>query len=99
MEQGGYQRWCWNQLLTRFKQGLSNGIWWDSLTLEKEVRRRRPEWTGERWSNGLTQASIALDRAVSAWKSKSNPAAFPRFHKKKGDGVTCSRTLSRLVMR
>ena len=76
-------------MLARFKQGMANGIWWDSGTLEKELRRQRPEWTGERWSNGITQSARSLDRAVTAWVSKSNPARFPRFHKKR-DRVSCS---------
>ena len=33
-------------MLAQFKQGLDNGIWWDILTLEKELRRQRPLWTG-----------------------------------------------------
>ena len=89
VEQSGYQRWCWNQMLARFKQGLANGIWWDSYTLERELRRQRPGWTGDRWSNGITQAARSLDRAVIAWQSKSNPARFPRFHRKR-DRVSCS---------
>ena len=76
-------------MLARFKQGLANGIWWDTLTLERELRLQRPEWTQERWSNGITQAARGLDRAIRAWQSKTNPARFPRFHRKR-ERVSCS---------
>ena len=89
IEQAGYQRWCYNQMLARFRQGLDNGIWWDVNTLQRELRRQRPEWTAERWSNGINEAARDLDRAISAWTSRANPARFPRFHRKR-DRLSCS---------
>ena len=89
IEQAGYQRWCHNQMLARFRQGLANGIWWDVNTLQRELRRQRPEWTAERWSNGINEAARDLDRAISAWTSRANPARFPRFHRKR-DRLSCS---------
>ena len=89
IEQCGYERWCYNQMLTSFKRGLSNGIWWDKFTLDKDLRHNKPEWANPRYANGLTVARDNLSSAIRAWlndKQKSN--RFPTFKSKK-DKIAC----------
>ena len=82
-----YQRWCWNRLLSQFKQGLDNGIWWDKNTLRYDLIRNRPEWTRDRWQNAYNEASANLDNTIRGFIKKEN--GFPKFHKKRHE-LSCS---------
>lgn len=89
VEQAGYERWAWNRMLALFKQGLDNGIWWDEASLRRDCRRLRPDRAAGRWLKGSDMAGRSLYRAIRAWRSKTNPSRFPRFHRRKhGISVT-----------
>ena len=88
-EQCGYERWCYNQMLSQFKQGLDNGIWWDKYTLAYDLRRNKPDWTAGRWAKASEQARDRLDAAIRNWLNPDMPNAFPRF-RRKAIHMTCS---------
>ena len=67
VEQAGYERWAYNQMLVAYQQGKANGIYWDVQTLDKDLRANKPDWTKDRWANGLTMARENLGAAFSAW--------------------------------
>ena len=76
-------------MLALFKQGLDNGIWWDEASLRRDCRRLRPDRAAGRWLKGSDMAGRSLYRAIRAWRSKTNPSRFPRFHRRKhGISVT-----------
>ena len=83
IEQCGYERWCYNRMLAKFKQGLDNGIWWDCDALAYDLRRNRPEWASERWANAISMARLRLYRAIKNWLNPNMNNGFPKFHKRK----------------
>ena len=88
-EQCGYERWCYNRMLMQFKQGLDNGIWWDKNTLDKDLRRNKPEWTKGRWANAINTANLRLEVAIKSWLNDKQSNTFPLYKSRK-TSISCS---------